>query len=130
MALEYMKTFDVPILLLGGGGYTVRNVARSWTYETAIAVGQQKELAEGTQISLRCGVFLANSPLPKLDLPFNEYFHYYGPEYRLDVPPTNMENQNTREYLEKINSRIVDNLRNIPFAPSVQMQGMLPILIF
>jgi histone deacetylase 1/2 len=26
--VEYMKSFNVPLLLLGGGGYTVRNVAR------------------------------------------------------------------------------------------------------
>lgn len=24
------------MLVLGGGGYTIRNVARCWTYETAI----------------------------------------------------------------------------------------------
>ena len=40
MALEYMKTFNVPLLVLGGGGYTIRNVARAWTYETAVAVGE------------------------------------------------------------------------------------------
>ena len=25
----------IPFILLGGGGYTVKNVARTWTYETA-----------------------------------------------------------------------------------------------
>lgn len=24
--------------MLGGGGYTIRNVARCWTYETAVAL--------------------------------------------------------------------------------------------
>ena len=28
--VEYMKSFNVPLLVLGGGGYTVRNVARCW----------------------------------------------------------------------------------------------------
>ena len=28
MAVDYMKTFGVPLILLGGGGYTPRNVAR------------------------------------------------------------------------------------------------------
>lgn len=28
------------MLVLGGGGYTVRNVARCWTYETALLVDQ------------------------------------------------------------------------------------------
>ena len=33
-----MRRFNVPMLLLGGGGYTIRNVARCWTYETAVAL--------------------------------------------------------------------------------------------
>ncbi|KAJ3195601.1 hypothetical protein HK101_011664 [Irineochytrium annulatum] len=110
MALEYMKTFNVPILLLGGGGYTIRNVARAWTYETAVAIGQT---------------------LPS-EIPYNDYFQYYGPDFRLDVPASNMENLNTREYLEKIkyaflllaspSSKILESLRSVASAPSVQMQ--------
>jgi hypothetical protein len=29
-------------MVLGGGGYTVRNVARCWTYETSICVDKVK----------------------------------------------------------------------------------------
>ncbi|KAJ3028895.1 Histone deacetylase 1 [Rhizophlyctis rosea] len=100
MAVEYMKSFNVPLLLLGGGGYTIRNVARAWTYETAVAVGET---------------------LPE-EIPFNDYFQYYGPDYRLDVPNNNMENLNTPQYLESIRIKIVENLRNLAHAPSVQMQ--------
>ena len=32
-------------MLVGGGGYTIRNVARCWTNETAIALGL--EVANG-----------------------------------------------------------------------------------
>lgn len=32
-AAEFLKkNYDVPILLLGGGGYTLRNVPRCWTH--------------------------------------------------------------------------------------------------
>ncbi|KAJ3299393.1 putative histone deacetylase 1-B [Borealophlyctis nickersoniae] len=99
MAVEYMKTFDVPLLLLGGGGYTIRNVARAWAFETGVAVGET---------------------LPE-EIPFNDYFQYYGPDYRLDVPNNNMENQNTTHYLDTIRAKIIDNLRNLAHAPSVQM---------
>lgn len=34
-----MKRYNLPLLMLGGGGYTIRNVARCWTYETSIALG-------------------------------------------------------------------------------------------
>ena len=33
--LEYIKSFNLPMLVLGGGGYTIRNVARCWAYETS-----------------------------------------------------------------------------------------------
>ena len=38
---EFMKGYNLPLLLVGGGGYTIRNVARAWTYETAIALNQE-----------------------------------------------------------------------------------------
>lgn len=31
--VKYMRSFNVPLLLLGGGGYTITNVARCWCYE-------------------------------------------------------------------------------------------------
>jgi hypothetical protein len=31
-------------MVLGGGGYTLRNVARCWTYETAILVDRDKDI--------------------------------------------------------------------------------------
>ena len=34
--VKYMRSFNVPLLLVGGGGYTIRNVARCWCYEVWI----------------------------------------------------------------------------------------------
>ena len=34
--VKFVKSFNIPTLVLGGGGYTVKNVARCWTYETAL----------------------------------------------------------------------------------------------
>jgi histone deacetylase 1/2 len=34
---------QVPLLLLGGGGYTMRNVARCWCYETGRMLGDDLE---------------------------------------------------------------------------------------
>lgn len=98
--VAFMQTFDVPLITLGGGGYTVRNVARTWTYETGLLVGQKLDE----------------------DLPFNDYIQYFGPEYKLEVPPTSMDNLNSREYLDNLRTKIIDNLRHLPSAPGVQMQ--------
>ena len=59
--------------MLGGGGYTIRNVARCWTYETATAL---------------------DVDIPN-ELPYNDYFEYYGPDFKLHISPSNMANQNT-----------------------------------
>ncbi|CAF0969630.1 unnamed protein product [Brachionus calyciflorus] len=100
--VEFMKSFNLPILLLGGGGYTIRNVARAWTYETAVALG----------------VEISN------ELPFNDYFEYYGPDFRLNIAPSNMPNQNSLEYLGAIKCKLLENLRMIPHAPGVQMTSI------
>lgn len=39
--VSYVKSFNLPTLVLGGGGYTMRNVARTWAYETGVLVGQE-----------------------------------------------------------------------------------------
>ncbi|KAK4047474.1 histone deacetylase (class I) Clr6 [Microbotryomycetes sp. JL201] len=98
--VAFMRTFNVPLMILGGGGYTIRNVARTWAYETGIACGQE---------------------LPE-NLPFNDYIEYFGPEFKLSVPPSNMENSNSKEYLQNTTASILENMRNMPFAPSAQMQ--------
>uniref|UniRef100_A0A183C1X2 histone deacetylase n=1 Tax=Globodera pallida TaxID=36090 RepID=A0A183C1X2_GLOPA len=36
--VEFFRDYNLPLMLLGGGGYTPRNVARCWTYETSLAV--------------------------------------------------------------------------------------------
>ena len=46
---------------------------------------------------------------------------YFGPDYELDVRPSNMENANSYEYLEKIKTSVIENLKRTAFAPSVQM---------
>ena len=57
------------------------------------------------------------------ELPYNDYFEYYGPDFKLHISPSNMGNQNTTEYLDKIKTRLFENLRMLPHAPGVQMQG-------
>ena len=41
--VDYVKRFGIPLMVLGGGGYVIRNVARCWTYETSICVDQVKK---------------------------------------------------------------------------------------
>ncbi|KAK6148316.1 hypothetical protein DH2020_019228 [Rehmannia glutinosa] len=78
--LRFLRSYNVPLMVLGGGGYTIRNVARCWCYETAVAVDVE----------------------PDNKLPYNDYFEYFGPNYTLHVEPGLMVNLNTKRDLEKI----------------------------
>jgi len=64
------------------------------------------------------------------ELPYNDYFEYYGPDFKLHISPSNMTNQNTPEYLDKIKTRLFENLRMLPHAPGVQMQGEWSLVLF
>lgn len=103
--VQIMKEFRIPMLVVGGGGYTVRNVARCWTYETSILVDTE----------------LSN------DLPPNEYIDFFRPDYQLHPHLSGrVENQNDRQYLLKVRERIMEQLRYLDGAPSIQMQEIPP----
>lgn len=61
--VEFVKKYGMPFLMVGGGGYTIRNVSRCWTYETSVALGTE----------------IAN------ELPYNDYFEYFGPGELISV---------------------------------------------
>ncbi|BFZ64749.1 histone deacetylase [Saitoella coloradoensis] len=100
--VRFVKSFGLPTLVLGGGGYTVRNVARCWTYETSICLDT------------------ALSPTLPTTTPYLEFF---GPDYTLHPRLTGrVENRNTRKYLDGVRVGVMEQLRYLNFAPSVQMQ--------
>ena len=84
--MEFMKKFNLPLMILGGGGYTLRNVARLWAYETSILC--EEELSS--------------------ELPYQEYFEYFGPDFALhpEVNPR-MENANSQQYLARWDDDII-----------------------
>ncbi|ORX94687.1 histone deacetylase-3 [Basidiobolus meristosporus CBS 931.73] len=103
--VRFIKGFGIPTLVVGGGGYTVRNVARCWTYETSIIVDTD----------------LSN------DLPSNTYYDFFAPDYKLHPKLSGrVENMNTRTYLEQLRARVFEHLRYLNGAPSVQMQEIPP----
>ncbi|XP_028403863.1 histone deacetylase 3-like [Dendronephthya gigantea] len=99
--VKFTKNLNLPLLVLGGGGYTIRNVARCWTYETSILLDEQ----------------VSN------EIPENEYYEYFGPDFSLHPEIlTRHENTNTKQYLENIKQTVFENLKLISGAPGVQMQ--------
>ena len=61
--VKFMRDFGIPMLVLGGGGYTIKNVSRCWTYETGLLLDKE----------------LDNT------IPPNDYYEYYAPHYQLHL---------------------------------------------
>ena len=95
--------------MCSGGGYTKNNVARCWTNETAILVGEH--LAE--------------------ELPPNAYAEYYQPHNRLDravLSRKPLDNYNTRARIDEIRERCMEYLRHLAHTPGWQPLGPFPLL--
>lgn len=96
----------------------MRSVSRAWAFETGLAAGV--ELGSS-------GIFLASCQFEKLihlsEIPVNEYYEYFGPDYQLDVKASNVDDINTRAYMERVKSIVMENLKSIQGPPSVQMTG-------
>lgn len=102
--VRFVKKFNLPLLVTGGGGYTKENVARCWAVETGV---------------------LLETDLPD-EIPDNEYIKYFAPDYSLRTPSGHIENLNSKSYITTIKMQVLENLRCIQHAPSVQMQEVPP----
>ena len=106
--VRFVKQFGLPTLILGGGGYTIRNVSRCWTNETATVLDRD----------------ISNN------LPVNDYYGYFAPFYQLHpTVSTAIPNMNTKQYVELVQERAMELLRGIECAPSVQMFEIPPDLL-
>lgn len=69
---------------------------------------------------------LLNTPIPN-DIPYNDFYEYYAPDFKLHLTASSsMENMNRPEQLDAITSRILQNLKYLQAAPSVQMHAVPP----
>ena len=89
--VKLIKSWGIPTILSGGGGYTLRNVPRCWVYETSIATG----------------IDIPN------EMPANAYRDYFCPDYKIHLQVSNIENQNPMSKVELINKKIIENLKHV-----------------
>ncbi|KAF2263043.1 histone deacetylase [Lojkania enalia] len=103
--IETVKGYQRPILVIGGGGYTPRNVARTWCHETSVCVGAT-----------------LHDNLPS-HIPYIQAFQ--GSEngdgiLYPDLHNTKRhENVNTNQKLQNLVAKAMENLRYLEGAPSV-----------
>lgn len=101
----------------------MRNVSRAWAYETGLAAGVRLG-KRSCDVYQRVYLLDSHRRIP-LEIPLNEYYEYFGPEYELDVRASNMDDLNTPQYLERIKRITLENLRHTGGPPSVQVQRKL-----
>ncbi|KAG0140774.1 hypothetical protein CROQUDRAFT_69040 [Cronartium quercuum f. sp. fusiforme G11] len=102
--VRFIKDFKIPLMVLGGGGYTPRNVARCWTYETSLLVSD-------------------TCPSISNNLPSTVYDNIFKDEPKLHVNLlSKVDNSNSKKTLEALRIGILERLRYMHGAPSVQMQ--------
>jgi histone deacetylase 3 len=97
--VRMIRDYGIPTVVLGGGGYTVRNVARCWTYETSLLVEDpiNTELPDnGNLIEFIFFLFLSFLFIVVVVV---EYLEYYSPDFSLhpDLFNAKLENHNTRQ---------------------------------
>eukprot|EP00916_Digyalum_oweni_P003982 GHVL01007095.1.p1 GENE.GHVL01007095.1~~GHVL01007095.1.p1 ORF type:complete len:450 (+),score=72.15 GHVL01007095.1:38-1387(+) len=108
--VKHCVSFNLPLVLLGGGGYTIRNVARCWAYETAVAVGRDTEISADD-----------------VKIPVNDFWEYFAPDHQLHVcPQGDVENKNTAATIQAIQTKILQNFKNLEFAPGIQFAHVAP----
>ena len=88
--VDFVRNLRIPLLVLGGGGcvmrgcvrrsYTIKNVSRTWAFETSVLLNKEVDN----------------------NIPYNDFSEWYAPTYQLHLVPTNMENKNSREYLDNL----------------------------
>lgn len=107
--VSFIKSFNLPLLVLGGGGYRQTSVSRCWTYETSILAGVE-----------------VPTQLPST--PYDAYFEKDGSSLLPQLTSPGIPNMNTTKDLEAIMRQIKEQLRVLNGAPSVQMQVIPPSL--
>uniref|UniRef100_A0A3Q7IZG2 Histone deacetylase n=1 Tax=Solanum lycopersicum TaxID=4081 RepID=A0A3Q7IZG2_SOLLC len=179
--VRFVKKFNLPLLVTGGGGYTKENVARCWALETGVLLDTElPNEQDGTDIfGLSSGYYCSSSILGRVllvrtliclkrqitnkqssirivwirtehsqlklavstgielltecreefffpEIPDNDYIKYFAPDYSLKLPGGHIENLNSKSYIGTIKMQVMENLRCLQHAPSVQMQEVPP----
>ncbi|KAF2361709.1 Histone deacetylase domain [Trinorchestia longiramus] len=83
-ALSLLLDLQLPTLLLGGGGYEPSNVARLWTYLTAVVLGVEVDS----------------------EIPEHNFFELYGPSFDLHISSSNRRDENSQDFMDSLRANI------------------------
>ena len=87
--VERVMSYNLPTLILGGGGYNPANTARLWTQITATVLGADLD-----------------DDIPDED----HFFTKYGPDFQLTISPGCVRNKNKQEDVDKLLEKLNHNI--------------------
>lgn len=146
--VRFVHSFGLPVLMLGGGGYTIRNVSRCWAYETSILA--QKPISNDLPVTLYhsqfapdhklhqpvhlesdfANILSSNSGNVNNNQSISASFALSSNELGINAPHYSSnsfyasgdspDNFNTRQYLDAVKTTVLERLRRLQGAPSVQ----------
>ena len=123
-AVAHVRSFGLPTLVLGGGGYKIANVARCWAAETGALCGAGPDDGGGGGGGgggAPPGGGMADA------LPDHEYREAYAPGFRLAVPPKpGLVNANPPDYLDRLRVALLEHVARIGGAPGVEFAERPP----
>ena len=103
-----------------GGGYKKRNVARCWTYETAVLVGQEHLITD----QIPDNIYIDNF---RNDKEFSSQNQNLSDKMNLDFKGT-LENFNKPAQIERTMITALEHLRHLEFAPGEHVKKFSLIL--
>eukprot|EP01117_Protostelium_nocturnum_P001362 TRINITY_DN11676_c0_g1_i1.p1 TRINITY_DN11676_c0_g1~~TRINITY_DN11676_c0_g1_i1.p1 ORF type:complete len:189 (-),score=39.55 TRINITY_DN11676_c0_g1_i1:52-618(-) len=86
--VSFVRSWNLPTVILGGGGYHNANTARCWAFLTSLIA----------DVSL-------NENIPE-----HSYFDKYGPSFQLSLSTSGKPNLNSEEHCKNIIDQITQNL--------------------
>lgn len=108
-AVKIVLEQGYPTLLLGGGGYTIRNVSRCWAYDTGVALGLESLIPD--------------------KIPANAFSSYWSSKHWKDTDDRvssttvnakeNVVDSNSRQSAALLMSRVLSRLKETELAPSI-----------
>jgi hypothetical protein len=89
--VETVVSFNIPLLLLGGGGYSGADAQRTFACVVATVLGKKDIIYE--------------------QIPEHDYYQDYGPDYLIKTKPVqHRPNKNSEESLEEVAKIAIDLL--------------------
>uniref|UniRef100_A0A0D9V2C8 Histone deacetylase n=1 Tax=Leersia perrieri TaxID=77586 RepID=A0A0D9V2C8_9ORYZ len=107
--VSFLRSFNRPLLLLGGGGYTINHVASCWCNETAVAIGKD-----------------IPNDIPKHG--FDQFYqnHGYRLHYTLSQGDKNKKNAKYvdvhKPSIDKLKQQVLENLSKLKLEPVASVQ--------